>query len=45
MFRLMDKFVDWWMRRCPHDDDHVAADILSVQCLMVALPTAADVGP
>lgn len=27
--RLLDKLVDWWMRRCPHDGHHVAADILN----------------
>jgi len=28
MNRLLDHLIDWWMRRCPHDDQHVAADIL-----------------
>lgn len=28
MIRLIDHFVDWWMRRCVHYDHHVAADIL-----------------
>jgi hypothetical protein len=26
--RLIDRFVDWWLRRCVHDGSHVAADIL-----------------
>lgn len=25
--RLLDRFVDWWIRRCPHDGAHVAADL------------------
>lgn len=26
--RIADHFVEWWLRRCPHDGRHVAADIL-----------------
>jgi hypothetical protein len=26
--KLIDRLVDRWLRACPHDDGHVAADIL-----------------
>lgn len=26
--RLLDRLVDWWMARCPHNSDDVAFDIL-----------------
>jgi hypothetical protein len=25
---MMDYIIEWWLKRCPHDDGHVAADIL-----------------
>lgn len=25
---ILDRLIDWWLRRCPHDGRHVAADIL-----------------
>lgn len=25
---MIDWFVDWWLRKCPHDDSHINADIL-----------------
>jgi hypothetical protein len=25
---ILDRLVDWWMRKCPHNDAHVASDIL-----------------
>lgn len=28
MSRFIDWLVDWWLRRCPHNETHVAADIL-----------------
>lgn len=28
MSPLFDRIIDWWIRRCPHDGSHVAADIL-----------------
>lgn len=26
--RLLDYLVEWWLKRCPHDDRHVLADFL-----------------
>ena len=26
--KFLDMIVEWWLRRCPHHGDHVAADIL-----------------
>jgi hypothetical protein len=26
--KLLDRLIDWWLRRCLHDGAHVAADIL-----------------
>lgn len=26
--RFLDYIVDWWLQRCPHDSDDIAADIL-----------------
>jgi hypothetical protein len=26
--RLLDNLVDWWLKRCPHAGQNVAADIL-----------------
>jgi hypothetical protein len=26
--QIIDRIVDWWLKKCPHRDDHVAADIL-----------------
>lgn len=28
MMKVLDRLVDWWMRRCRHADVNVAADIL-----------------
>ena len=28
MLMILDHLIDWWIRRCPHDGGHVAADIL-----------------
>lgn len=28
MSRLIDHIIEWWLKRCPHDGSHVAADIL-----------------
>lgn len=25
---LLDKIIDWWLQKCPHDGRDVAADIL-----------------
>lgn len=29
MMNFLDKIVDWWLRRCEHHEQHVAADILA----------------
>jgi hypothetical protein len=26
--KVIDYFVDWWLRHCPHDGQNVAADLL-----------------
>jgi hypothetical protein len=26
--KIIDYFVDWWLTRCPHDGQNVAADLL-----------------
>jgi hypothetical protein len=28
MLRVIDRLVDWWLRKCKHDSAHVVADVL-----------------
>jgi hypothetical protein len=40
MNNLTDWLADIWMRRCPHDQSHIAADILEGSAAVTEIPDA-----
>lgn len=41
LFWLLDRVVEWWLKRCNHHPDHVAADVLEGSACAF-LPTDGD---